>query len=383
MNAPLANDNYDLIVVGGGISGLAVTRKAANKGLKVLLIERAELGAATSNNSLRIIHGGFRYLQNLAIPRVVSSLQDQARVRAEFPDLIRELPCYLPLQKFGLKAALPLNCARLLYRGLGLAVGVKVPNSAILSKQQAVERLSILEGHVPHGAFLWTDLQLIAPHLLHARLAAQASSAGADIIIHSPVTQIENLGKDYLVTYLKAGTEHKVRSKVVVSCAGPWANSLIPRGASPSFAGVSWCRAFNLVFKSTSYGCFGFALAAAEGRQYFIVGRDNEIAVGTEYLPFSGDPAQAQLTQDDVTFFLARFEKRLPGLSLSSSSLLRTELGVLPISLSKKSPEHSLVGSSRLVSKDRFISLLSTKYTTFLGQADEVVERVGGVLGAD
>jgi glycerol-3-phosphate dehydrogenase len=382
MNAPRADDSYDLIVIGGGISGLAVTRRAANKGMKVLMIERAEIGAATSNNSLRIIHGGFRYLQNLAIPRVLSSLKDQARVLAEFPDLVRMLPCYLPLQRFGLKAALPLNCARLLYRGLGLSVGVTVPSSAILSMRESIDRLSILEGHVPYGAFLWTDLQLVAPELLHSRLEAQASSAGASFKLHSPVTHIQDLGNEHLVTCVTQGKELKVRSKVVVNCAGPWVNSLAPNSAQPSFPGIGWCRAFNLVFKGNRYGTFGFALAASEGRQYFIVGRDDEIAVGTEYLSFRGDPAQAQLTQREIVSFIDHFQGCVPELSFSTNSLLRTELGVLPINLSKKRPEHSLVGSSQIVTKRAFISLLSTKYTTFLGQADQVVEAVGRALRA-
>ncbi len=376
MDASRVNESYDLIVVGAGISGLAVTRQAANKGLKVLLIERAEIGAATSDNSLRIIHGGFRYLQNLAIARVIFSLKEQARVLAEFPDLVRELPCFLPLQKFGLKAALPLNCARLIYRGLGLAAGIVVPKSELLSSAQATEKLPLLEGAVPHGAFLWTDLQLLSPHLLHSRLAEQACAAGADISIQSPVTNIEAVGKEYQVTCKTEGIERVLRTKFVVNCAGPWANSRALNAASSTFPAIGWCRAFNLVFEGNSYGSFGFALAAAQGRQYFVVGRDNEIAVGTEYLPFDGDPAHVELTESEIGTFLSRFEGRVRALSLSMNSFKRVELGVLPITVTKNSIESSLVGAAQIAQRGGLISLLSTKYTTFLGQADEIIARV-------
>jgi glycerol-3-phosphate dehydrogenase len=89
--------DHDLIVVGGGIYGIALALEAARRGLKTLLVERADYGGATSWSNLRILHGGLRHLQNLDLVRFYESVGERRWFLRHFPDLVRPLPCLMPL----------------------------------------------------------------------------------------------------------------------------------------------------------------------------------------------------------------------------------------------------------------------------------------------
>ncbi|MBN8551177.1 MAG: FAD-dependent oxidoreductase, partial [Deltaproteobacteria bacterium] len=108
MVAPSA---VDIAVIGGGISGLGVALEAALNGFEVALFEKGPLASATSANSLRIMHGGIRYLQQMNLPRVMESVRAQAELLADFPDIVRPLPCVMPLTSGGLKSAVPMKVA--------------------------------------------------------------------------------------------------------------------------------------------------------------------------------------------------------------------------------------------------------------------------------
>jgi glycerol-3-phosphate dehydrogenase len=89
--------DYDLIIVGGGIYGAMLALESVFRGLKPLLLEKSDFGAATSFNSLRIVHGGLRYLQTLDLPRHFESVRERRWFLRNFPDHVRPLPCLMPL----------------------------------------------------------------------------------------------------------------------------------------------------------------------------------------------------------------------------------------------------------------------------------------------
>ena len=102
---------YDLVVLGGGIAGLGVAWEATLRGLKVLLLERDRFGAATSANSLRIIHGGLRYLQSLSLKRVLVSSREQYHLLKSNPNHISLLKCLMPLKGSGMRSSWPVAAA--------------------------------------------------------------------------------------------------------------------------------------------------------------------------------------------------------------------------------------------------------------------------------
>lgn len=374
MSSPQVADRYDVVVLGGGISGLAIARKVARNNYATLLLEKDRIGAATSANSLRIIHGGFRYLQSFDISRVIRSLKDQSRVEREFPELVRVLPCYLPLNRSGLKSRWPLQGAALLYALLALASQAKVRMPRILSESAARAQLPFLMAHVPSGAFLWHDLQLINPEALHASLAEQLGEAGGVVQENSRVVDVRREDRNFCIDVERKGVISTISARIVVNALGPWVDSLIvDRNIEMFPPHLGWCRAFNLVYRGNKFGTFGAGIPSADGRLLFAVGRDHELAVGTEYLPLSGEKDYPEVTQHEVSQFHQKIAATVPGLSLNANMIERVEVGVLPIDRRVANPADGLLGSAQILDCERYITVLSTKYTTFLSQADEVL----------
>ena len=130
---------YDLVVIGGGIHGVALAFEAARRGYRPLLLERHDFGGGTSWSNLRIIHGGLRYLQSMDLRRFRESVAERRWFLQHFPDLIRPLPCLMPLYGHGLKRpgflrlALAANDLLGLHRDRGLDEGVRLPRGRVLS----------------------------------------------------------------------------------------------------------------------------------------------------------------------------------------------------------------------------------------------------------
>ena len=135
---------FDLIVVGGGIYGALLTLEATRCGLRPLLIERDQFGQATSNNTLRIIHGGLRYLQNFDLRRFKESLREQAWFFRNFPEYITPLGCLMPLYNRGLRRksifriALALNDYLARFQDGGMRDRSQLPKSTILSREETI-----------------------------------------------------------------------------------------------------------------------------------------------------------------------------------------------------------------------------------------------------
>ncbi|MFB3103980.1 MAG: FAD-dependent oxidoreductase, partial [Pseudomonadales bacterium] len=118
----MANDQFDLIVVGGGIYGACLVLESARRGLRPLLLERDDFGGGTSWNSLRIVHGGLRYLQHLDLARYRLSASEQAWWLNQFPDQVQPLSCLLPLYNRGLRSTHLMRAALWMNNHLGALV---------------------------------------------------------------------------------------------------------------------------------------------------------------------------------------------------------------------------------------------------------------------
>ena len=159
--ASAANDRYELIVIGGGIHGANVALNAVSRGKRVLLIEGSDFGGGASGNSLRILHGGLRYLQTLDLIRFRESVAARRWYARHFPSLVMPLPCLMPLYKRGLKrrsamrVALAINDQLSSHRNDGVEAGLFLPGSATFGVSETLTRFSAarregLEGSALH-----------------------------------------------------------------------------------------------------------------------------------------------------------------------------------------------------------------------------------------
>ena len=178
-------DPVDVAVVGGGIYGAAVVFEAARRGLRAVLVERGDFGEATSWNSLRILHGGLRYLQRLDLARFAESVAERRWWMATFPSLVRPLPCLMPLYGDGLRRptvlrlALALNDLLSAGRNREVPEEVRIPAGRVLNVAETLRRAPGIRADGLRGGALWWDASAPDTQRLLIELLHRANAHGA------------------------------------------------------------------------------------------------------------------------------------------------------------------------------------------------------------
>ncbi len=360
----------DLLIVGAGISGLGLAREAVSRGYSVKLFERSSLASEASANSLRIMHGGFRYLQTLNFKRIFESLEAQRELAWHYPGIMEPLGCVMPLARRGLKSGLPVRGALIAYSLLyRLLTGARY--EGVVLKTRDVEAIEICKGLAPFGALRWSDLLLRDPKRLVETLRAEIESRGGIIFENNPVQEIRKIGEKYLVR--SQSGEHFARA--VINCAGWRMAELRPLTIRNRFPLYRWCRAFNVRLSRLLEPKLAVGISSAEGRLFFVVPRDGVSVVGTGYLPFTHS---AEVTHEEAEEFIRDFSSLFPYKNVSESDVDSVESGVLPLTMRGSSFELQPRGVFNF--HDGYGELLCTKYTTFLTQGRAVLSRILGFL---
>ena len=361
---------FDIIVIGGGISGLGVAREAARGGLRVLLLEKGRCGGGASSGSLRIMHGGFRYLQQLNLPRIIESIRAQDELTREFPELVKPLACIMPLARFGLKSRQPVSAALWLFGTLARRLTGEHKPGRILSRQEAEQQAPLLAGQVPHGALLWWDALLLDHLKLVQRLMIEIFMHAGKIEEGARVLALARKDSAFEVRVSKEGREMGFMSPLVVNTTGAWIDSVRADGVNAAPLNLYWAKAFNVIISRALTSEHGVGMFSEEGRLYFTVPREQGSALGTSYLPFSGSPDQAEVSEAELTGFLDSFNRAFPAARVKRDEVRYVEHGILP---TRSSDPLSLKGSAAIRRHGGYVEVVSTKYTTFLTQARKVV----------
>lgn len=375
------NKIYDIIVIGGGISGLGMAYEASNAGFELLLLEKTTFGSATSANSLRIIHGGLRYLQTLGLSRSINSIRAQSELLKKFPEIIKPLPCIYPLSGSGLKCPLTMSFATLLYRALYKYAANESTDCRVVSSNFVEREIPLLKGFANKGALLWQDALLQNPSKLIQTLVENSQKLGAVLEEGAEVVEVlrASSGVFSITVRCQEGVKH-YRSRSVINMSGPWLDQINIRLAFVRSNNTqNWCRAFNVVISKQIDSNYAIAIDSKRGahkkRAFFCVPRGNASVIGTEYLPLGTGEDRAKITDFEAEDFVKAFSEALPNLTLTSKDIVSVESGILPV-------ENFSGGKIRLVGKELitdfvgYQEVLSTKYTTFLTQARQVLKQV-------
>lgn len=365
---------HDLIIIGGGISGLGVAAAATARGMRPLVLEAGRCVMATSHNSLRIIHGGFRYLQNLHIPRVLRSLRDQSYVFEAFREAVEPLPCLMPLAPRGLKSKLPVSAAALTYGAIMKLSGSPIPTPTIISAAEVAALVPALSSQARYGALCWYDVIMTKPELLAQRLVEEVSAAGTEIREHTLVRAVSEQGKEFQITTESGET---FTTTHVVSTLGPWLDSVtIPshlKGLRPL-----WCKGFNITISRQIHPTHAIGIQSTDGRLFFCVPRGTGTAIGTWYVPLTSplgttDSQALSATEEELATFVDSFNAAFPEAAITSKDISHVDVGVLPMKCeSEMGP--CLYGSEIIHAASGYVEVLSTKYTTFRSQGRAAVK---------
>jgi len=390
----MAEDEFDVLVIGGGITGVGIALDAAARGYSVALAEKDDFAAGTSGRSSRLVHGGLRYLEHGEFGLVRESLRERGILRRLAPHLVRPVPMYMLAGDRRGRARYRLGLTAYEALAAGRNVGYHRPVSAA----QVAAAIPGLGGS-PRGV-RYFECQVDDTRLT-IEVARTARAFGAVLANHARVTGL--LGGDRVtgaaVTDEMTGQRFEVRARCVVNAAGVWAGRVaglasgVPDDGSGGAVRLRPSKGVHLVFAPGAVRTTAATVApsaAGDGRFVFIVPWEDRVYAGTTDTPYEGDLDHPAVEQADRDYILAAVGGLFPGVTgrdvVASWAGLRPLLASLPSSGDGPGP-----GDTRSSDLSRrhaiftgpfgLFSITGGKLTTYRAMAEDLVDRVAGVLG--
>ena len=316
MRQRLATEDFDIVVVGGGITGLGVALDAAARGLRTALVERHDFASGTSSKSSKLVHGGLRYLQQGEVRLVYEALYERQRLRRNAPHLVSLLPFLLPiLTKDGLvsrKIARALGSALWMYDITGGARIGKIHRR--LRKHKALAHMPTMPSQRLASAYIYYDAQADDARLC-LTMARSAADHGAAVINQCAVTNIlrSESGQANGVTVLCDGESFDVRASVVINAAGVWTDAVrtLEDGIDPDTIRPAKGVHITVPWDKVRNDIAVIIPVPKDKRSLFVVpwgpqadGTFTHTYIGTTDTDYQGPIDDPQCTKDDIEYVL-------------------------------------------------------------------------------
>lgn len=372
---------WDVVVIGGGATGLGVAVDSATRGLRTLLLEQVDFSEGTSSRSTKLIHGGVRYLRNGEIGLVRESLRERGRLLKNAPHLVHPLPFVVPAYRW--YERFYYGAGMIVYDLLAGKLGIE--SIGHLSKKKVLERLPNLRDSGLRGGTLYWDGQFDDARLAIA-LAQTAAENGATVLNHVGVNElIEEGGK---IRGVKAvdritGKEYRAGAKVVINATGVFSDSIRQMDDADSGESIVPSQGIHIVLDGDFLGPDATTAIMIpktdDGRVLFAIPWSSRVLVGTTDTPDVPAEIDPKPQEDEVDYLIehaARYLTRAP----TRSDIRATFAGLRPLVLppdaekkgatSKFSRTHSIT-----VSKSGLVTIAGGKWTTYRQMAEDTLDR--------
>ena len=379
----LADETFDVLVIGGGITGACIARDAARRGLKTALIDKQDFAAATSAHNSKLIHGGLRYLRNFELGLVRESLRERRVWLGIAPHLVEPLPFLLPVMKQGWRTRAVLDAGLSVYDALAGRHDI-LPRHSWLPGSEAVAREAVLaQAHV-EGAFLYYDAQMYSPERLALECLIDADAHGAAVANYVAAERLLLRGDAIAGAAVRdalSGAPFDIRSRQTIVAAGPWSDLLLAKLlGQPAARRLKRSKGIHVLVPARSKAAL---TVAAEGSHFFVLPWRGHTLLGTTDTPFEGDPDHVEAEPRDVEQLLSFINRQLPAMRLRQDEVLTAYAGLRPLidrggagtyGLSRRSEIHQ--------DAPGLMSVIGGKWTTARALAENTVDamvRAGGL----
>lgn len=289
-------EQFDLLVVGGGINGAGIARDAAGRGLSVMLVEKDDLAAHTSSASSKLIHGGLRYLEQFDFKLVRESLAERERLLRAAPHIVEPLEFVIPVVASG-RSVWKLRAGLFLYDHLGACQLLPASRSVQLDGDD-------LRSVSRKGLSYW-DCRVQDSRLVVLN-AMDAAERGATISTRTELIHASRNGGRWVATLRGPSGERMLEAKGLVNAAGAWATELLARieGARQERA-LRLVKGSHIVVPRLYPGQHAYLLQNADRRVVFAIPFEGLTLVGTTDVNWNGAPAQPIISDDEIDYLLA------------------------------------------------------------------------------
>ena len=377
----LEGQHFHVVVVGGGINGVAIARECARAGKRTLLVEQNDFGSGVTSRSTRIIHGGLRYLEHGELDLVRESIRERERLLRERSHLVQPIDFLFLLNENSQRSALKVRAGLWLYQRIAHRKTSDLGEMEMARVQRALD--------VGHQWLMlnFEDAQCEFPERLTAEWMLEAAAAGALVRNHCELLAVDirqGRARGVLLRGRLTGKDQRVDASWIINCTGPWVDRICQRSTvrtkKPLIGGV---RGSHIVLPRFS-GAPTAALytEAADGRPVFVLPWNEQILVGTTEVPDSGDPGKAAPAPQEIEYLLQLVSGLFPKAKLSAHDIKYAFSGVRPLpsapgdkpsAVSRRHflHDHTDEGAARM------ISVIGGKLTTAASLARECARKIG------
>jgi glycerol-3-phosphate dehydrogenase len=380
----LTERTFDVLVVGGGIYGLAIAYDAAQRGARVALLERDDFGCGSSFNHLRTIHGGLRYLQHLDVRRARESVVERRTLARIAPHAVVPMRFALPLYRSFTRGRLAMRAGFVIDRivaagrNRGVAPSLAVPGGWVFSRHHAVEHFPGLRRRGLTGAAVWYDYVAPEADRLTFSWALAAAAHGAVLVNHMEAVGIAREGRRVAgvdAVDRLTGRSLKIAAQTVVNATGGAVDRLLTSAGLSTHMPV--LMAMNLV-TTRDAGDVALGGRSASGRNLFLVPWRRRALFGTWESSTPSQPG-AVPAEEDIAAFITELNEAFPALDLKRSDVALVHRGAVPAVAASR--RVTLEGRARVRDHgtdgiDGLFSVAGAKYTTARATAEHVVDRV-------
>jgi len=395
------DQDYDILIIGGGIYGIACAREAAFRGLKVGLVEKNDFGGQTSANSAKIAHSGMRYLQHLDIIRMRESIRERNNMHQLAPHLVESQPFLMPVYGHGIKGKETFSIYMKIYDWLSPERKRfkdpyrKVPDSRFITKEEVISIFPDVEQKGLTGAIIWYEGQMQNTERLSFAMLASAEKAGAIFLNHAEVTGFvveNNAIKSVTIKDSVKGLSRIVSCPFVINASGPWSKNIFKLIDHPiRDHGIYASKAFSLLTRSVSDKyAITFPIRSMYLDKKAVVDKKSSLQFAIPWrgksmfaslhLACEDDLEKVTITKEEINLYIQRINEGYPNINLSENDIDHILWGIIPAeSKGSAAPlkHYKIIDHQNKDGLRGFITVLGVKYTTARDVAVKAIDAIG------
>ena len=374
---------FDVIIIGAGINGAGIARNASLRGLKVLLLDKGDMGCGTSSASTRLIHGGLRYLEHGELGLV----RERETLFRIAPHLVKPLPILIPIYEAAKRGSLSIRAGMLAYDLLSF--DKSLPRHRMLSREEALIESPELNPQGLRGAAMYYDAQVEFAERLVVENALSASENGATVITYAKFRHFiieHGVVRGVEFNDVLGGGSFAARGRIVVNATGPWVDQILENLPTSSHRLIGGTKGSHIIvasFEGAPRSAL-YAEAHADGRPFFIIPWNGNYLIGTTDVRYEGDLDKVGIKADEIDYLLQETNRVISTADLSRDSILYTYSGVRPLAYASDTEEQSITRRHFIREHKRVkgvISVVGGKLTTYRSLSQQTVDLIFKRLG--
>lgn len=376
----MQNTEYDLVVIGGGITGAGIAFDAAQRGMKVALVEMQDFASGTSSRSTKLVHGGLRYLKQLQIGVVSETGKERAIVYENGPHVTTPERMLLPMHKGGTFGPTTTSLALKVYDFL--AEVKKSERRVMLSAKETLAKEPLVKAEGLRGGGSYVEYRTDDARMT-IEVMKKAAEFGADIINYVKSTGFTYNKKKKIdgitATDLIHNTKITIKAKKVVNASGPWVDEVRGNDYSKNNKQLRLTKGVHLVFDKSVFPLQQAIYFDTEQdkRMIFAIPREGKTYVGTTDTFYNNDKANPKVTQEDRDYIIAAINYMFPTVDVTDEDIESTWAGIRPLILEKgKDPSEISRKDEIWEGKSGLLTIAGGKLTGYRHMAQDIVDLV-------